>query len=137
MTNSIEVPVVCAIIEKDGMILVAQRGINQSNAGLWEFPGGKVHSGETAEQALKREIREELAVEIKIIKQLESVSYRYPWIFIRLIPFICSISQGEPVALEHAHVSFFNRRGCSEILWSPADILVMEDYWESVGKDLD
>lgn len=137
MTNSIETPVVCAIIEKDGMILAAQRGVNQSNAGLWEFPGGKVHSGETAEQALKREICEELAVEISIVKQLQPVSYRYPWIFIRLIPFICSISQGEPVALEHSQVSIFTRRDCGKILWSPADIKVMENYWESVPKDLD
>ena len=82
MINEEEIPVVCAIIEEKGMILAAQRGINQSNAGLWEFPGGKVHSGETAEQALKREIREELTVEINIVKQLEAVSYRYPWIFI-------------------------------------------------------
>ncbi|NLL12178.1 MAG: (deoxy)nucleoside triphosphate pyrophosphohydrolase [Fibrobacter sp.] len=137
MTNSTEIPVVCAIIEKDGMILAAKRGVNQSNAGLWEFPGGKVHSGETSEQALRREIREELAVEINIVKQLEPVSYRYPWIFIRLIPFICSISQGEPEALEHAQVGFFNRKDCSKILWSPADIKVMEQYWESVRKDLD
>jgi len=128
--NSTETPVVCAIIEKDDMILAAQRGVNQSNAGLWEFPGGKVHSGETAEQALIREIREELAVEINIVKQLQPVSYRYPWIFIRLIPFICNISKGEPVALEHAQVSFFTRRDCDKILWSPADIKVMENYWE-------
>ncbi len=130
MINEEEIPVVCAIIEEKGMILAAQRGINQSNAGLWEFPGGKVHSGETAEQALKREIREELTVEINIVKQLEAVSYRYPWIFIKLIPFVCSINQGEPVAIEHAQVSFFNRNDCGKILWSPADIKVMEEYWE-------
>jgi len=135
VTNFTEIPVVCAIIEKDGMILAAQRGIDQSNAGLWEFPGGKVHSGETAEQALKREIREELAVEINITKQLEPVSYRYPWIFIRLIPFVCSISQGEPVALEHAQLRFFNRSDCGKILWSPADIKVMEEYWEAAHQN--
>jgi 8-oxo-dGTP diphosphatase len=130
VTNSTEIPVVCAIIERNGMILAAQRGINQSNAGLWEFPGGKVHSGETAEQALKREIREELVVEINTVRQLKPVSYRYPWIFIRLIPFVCKIIQGEPVALEHAQVSFFSRDDCYKVLWSAADIKVMEEYWE-------
>lgn len=129
MTNSIEVPVVCAIIEKENLILVAQRGINQTNAGLWEFPGGKVHVGETAEQALKREILEELSVDIDIKEQLETVSFQYPWIFIKLIPFICSIRNGDPVALEHAQVCFFNREECGNILWSPADIKVMEQYW--------
>jgi len=127
-----QIPVVCAIIEDSHKILAAQRNVNQSNAGLWEFPGGKVHPGETPSQALIREICEELNIHISDHRPLEPVSFQYPWISIKLIPFICRITAGEPVSLEHAQIGYFSREECKNLSWAPADILVLEQYW---GKE--
>lgn len=129
MINDKEIPVVCAIIEKDNRILAAQRGEMQTNAGLWEFPGGKVDPGETPEQALKREITEELTVDIMIHRQLIPVSYRYPWISIKLIPFVCSINNGIVAATEHKSVVFVNKKESEDLVWAPADVIVLNQYF--------
>lgn len=128
MTNSSVIPVVCAIIERENKILAAQRGETQTNAGLWEFPGGKVNAGETPELALKREIHEELAIKITIHKKLNPVLYQYPWISIELIPFVCSIKEGEPDALEHVQIRFFTKKTCLDLNWAPADVNVLKEY---------
>lgn len=128
MTGKNVIPVVCAIIEQGDTVLAAKRGPDTSNAGLWEFPGGKVDGGELPADALKREIREELGIEIDCGQRLQSVFYSYPWINIELIPFICTIQSGEPVAYEHEALCYMNRAELHTILWAPADLLVIEKY---------
>lgn len=122
------VPVVCAIIEQDDKVLAAKRGSNTTNAGLWEFPGGKVESGELPADALTREIREELGIIIDCGQRLQSIFYSYPWVNIELIPFICTILSGEPVAHEHEAFCFLPLTQVHTLEWAPADLPVIEEY---------
>jgi 8-oxo-dGTP diphosphatase len=94
------IPVVCAIIEKNKTILAAKRNSTQTNAGLWEFPGGKVDTGETPSEALHRELLEELNATVRIIKELPPVYHIYPWISIQLIPFVCELISNDIINRE-------------------------------------
>lgn len=123
-----KIPVVCGIIEFSGRILAAKRNTLQTNAGLWEFPGGKVNDGELPSDALKREIIEELGISIYIQTQLASVDYEYPWIAIDLIPFVCAIREGTPFPHEHEEVRFVDLEEMNQLNWAPADLLVIDVY---------
>jgi len=122
------IPVVCALIKQGDTVLAAKRGSDTTNAGLWEFPGGKVEGGELPADALKREIREELGVEIDCGQRLQSVFYSYPWINIELIPFICTIQSGDLVAHEHDALRFISLKELHTLEWAPADLLVIDEY---------
>ena len=126
------IPVVCAIIEQNDKFLVAQRSQGQSNAGLWEFPGGKVHNGEDPKNALHREIDEELCIGIEIRESLESVKYDYSWISIELIPFICKLTSGVPVPVEHNQVRFIDAKEAKALRWASADILILDRYLDKI-----
>ncbi len=123
-----KIPVVCGIIEHNGRILAAKRNARQTNAGLWEFPGGKVNDGELPSDALKREMSEELGISIYVRNQLVSVDYKYPWIAINLIPFVCAIREGAPFPHEHEEVRFFALEELNQLNWAPADLLVIDIY---------
>ena len=122
------VVVVCAIIERGDRFLAALRGPLQSNTGLWEFPGGKVKVGETSRAALMRELREELGIEAAIVRSLSKVHHAYPWMVIELVPFICTIREGEPHSHEHAAVRWVTADEARTLSWSAADIPIMENY---------
>jgi 8-oxo-dGTP diphosphatase len=122
------VPVACGIIERNGMFLAAQRGAGQSNAGLWEFPGGKVRRDETPETALVRELQEELGIEVTITAKLISFPHAYPWITIDLIPFVCKIINGEPHPREHAEIRWLDISNTRHLVWAPADIPALREY---------
>ncbi|HMA66088.1 MAG: (deoxy)nucleoside triphosphate pyrophosphohydrolase [Fibrobacterota bacterium] len=128
MTEKKFIPVVCAIIEQGDKVLAAKRGSGTTNAGLWEFPGGKVDGGELPADALKREIREELGIEIDCGLRLQSIFYSYPWINIELIPFICTMQSGEPVAHEHEALCFLPSTQLHTLEWAPADLPVIDEY---------
>ncbi len=128
MIEKKDVPVVCAIIEQGDKVLAAKRGSETTNAGLWEFPGGKVDSGELPADALKREIREELGIEIDCGLRLQSVFYSYPWINIELIPFICTIKTGKPIAHEHDVLCYISSKELHTLTWAPADLPVIDEY---------
>jgi 8-oxo-dGTP diphosphatase len=120
--------VVCAIIEKDGKFLIAQRPVGKSMASLWEFPGGKVHKNETGECALLRELQEELGITAKIIQQLTPVLHKYPDFSLRLIPYRCLLHEGEPRAMEHADLRWITPGEICLYAFPEADLPILEEY---------
>jgi len=118
------IEVVCAVIVgKTGDVLVCRRDFNRHLGGKWEFPGGKVHQGESGSDALLREIREELGIGIEVGEQLKSV---VEWtdgdVSIRLIGFRCEIAEGEPVALEHEEIRWCEFSELRGLDWAEADV---------------
>jgi 8-oxo-dGTP diphosphatase len=100
------VPVVCALIERQGQVLLARRPAHKHPALKWEFPGGKVDPGETAEAALVREIREELGCDIAIVGALPRLAHAYGPAAVEMIPFVCRLSPDspEPHPAEHVEI---------------------------------
>ena len=118
-----QINVVGAIIVKNGKILCAQRGYDKSLPELWEFPGGKIEIGESTSQALKREIREELLLELaNDIEEFMFTSYEYDFGIVNLTTFICHIQNGEPTLTEHIEIKWLNKIELDQIDWAPADI---------------
>lgn len=114
--------VVGAIIRDGDMFLVGQRAAGKSQGGLWEFMGGKIEPGETPEQALARECREELALEIENERIIDSVIHDYPEKTIRLTLIACTPKAGSaPVALEHQQIRWVTRAEMSDLPFCPAD----------------
>lgn len=119
------IEVVAAIIHKDNCYLATQRGYGDFE-GMWEFPGGKIEEGESREEALKREIKEELDVEVKIEKLLCTVDYDYPNFHLTMHCYHCSIGDGEIRLLEHQSAKWLTKDELNEVEWLPADIAVLE-----------
>ncbi len=94
----------------------------------WEFPGGKIETGETEEESIVREIGEELNIEISIIRKLESVTHAYPSFTIQLIPFICGLKNGEINLTEHQAFNWLNPNDLLSLNLADADIPVVEQY---------
>ena len=122
------IDVTCAIILKENKILVTQRSEKMSLPLKWEFPGGKIEKNETEENCLLREIREELNLEIKILKRLESQCFNYETVSIRLIPFIAKFVHGEIVLTEHKSYQWLNKEELKSLDWASADIPVLEEF---------
>jgi 8-oxo-dGTP diphosphatase len=102
-------------------------------ADKWEFPGGKVEPGESPEAALIRELREELDIDVEILRPLTPVIWDYGRGPIRLIPFICRIMNGEPEALDHAEVRWVAPGSLHELDWAEADGPILEE-WLGAGR---
>jgi 8-oxo-dGTP diphosphatase len=95
----------------------------------WEFPGGKVEEGEPHEECLKREIREELGLEIRIIKDLPSNIHQYSNdLVVKLIPFVCTIAGGSLTLTEHKQAIWMKKEQLHSLDWAEADIPVMEEF---------
>ena len=116
----------CAVILDGDRVLATQRSEHMPHPLKWEFPGGKLLAGETPESCIIREIREELGVEITVIQLLPSVRHRYSDLDIKLIPFVCTIRQGEIDLSEHRSYSWVSRSRLAQIDWLEADIEVVE-----------
>jgi len=95
------IEVVCALIIDRNMVLIVQHGKGSKHPGKWEFPGGKIHEGESSGEALIREIREELGTALKILFPLQPVDFMYPGKQVHLIPFICQLADNQLVLYEH------------------------------------
>lgn len=119
--------VVCAVIVKDKKILVTQRSATMSLPLRWEFPGGKMEDGETEEACIKREILEELNIEINIIRKLTPVAYDYENIQINLIPFLVEYRQGDIVLLEHNKFLLATTEDLLQLDWAPADLPILNE----------
>ena len=92
----------------------------------WEFPGGKIEYGESKEEALKREIQEELGCAIEVFGHVEDTTYEYEKVIVRLETFMATIVSGTPVATEHAQIKWVSRKELSTLNWAPADIPAIE-----------
>lgn len=92
----------------------------------WEFPGGKIEKGETKEEALKREIQEELGCMIEVFDQVDDTTYEYEKVIVRLETFITKILSGTPIATEHAQIKWVPRKELLTLTWAPADIPAIE-----------
>ncbi len=121
--------VTCAIIEHNNKVLVTQRSEKMALPLNWEFPGGKIEKGETAEDCLIREILEELNINIKITKQLNSNTHQYSEDkVIKLIPFICELTGGEIKLTEHANFLWLSKSELIKLDWAEADIPILNEY---------
>ena len=116
------IDVVGAIIKDGDRYLVGQRPANKAQGGMWEFMGGKIEPGETPEQALARECREELALEIENEQIIDSVIHEYPEKTIRLTLIACSPKSGSvSKALEHQQIRWVTRAEMDSLEFAPAD----------------
>jgi 8-oxo-dGTP diphosphatase len=102
---SIPIPVVCAVIERDGLVLLAQRPPHKLLPLKWEFAGGKVEPGEAPAAAIVREIREELGCDIVITRALPGFTHDYKTVVIEMIPFVCALTPVSPEPHPHEHVA--------------------------------
>ncbi|GAA1869822.1 (deoxy)nucleoside triphosphate pyrophosphohydrolase [Myceligenerans crystallogenes] len=127
-----QVAVVGAVIVRDGLILCAQRGPQGTLAGLWEFPGGKIEPGETARQALEREIREELRCTVEVGDEVVTVAHEYDFAVVDLTTLWCTLIDGAPQLTEHADVRWLPSSELDSLEWAPADIptvkQIMNDF---------
>lgn len=123
------IDVSCAIIEKDGLILAAQRGETMNMPLKWEFPGGKVEPHESAATCLQREILEELGVEIRILTALPPSEWSYPAFTITLYPFVCRLNGGMLRLTEHRAVCWLSPENLPSLDWAEADVPVLQDYF--------
>lgn len=114
------VKVVSAIIINNKQILATQRGYGEFKDG-WEFPGGKLELGETPQEALEREIKEELDTEIEVGDYLQTVEYDYPSFHLSMYCFFCTIKSGELVLKEHEAAKWLTVENLDSVDWLPAD----------------
>ena len=114
------IEVVAAIIIRDGKIFATQRGYGEWK-GWWEFPGGKIEPGECPQEALVREIREELDAEIEVGELLETVEWDYPDFHLKMHCFICSLVSESVHLNEHEAATWLTRETLRSVKWLPAD----------------
>lgn len=114
------IEVVAAIIRSEDRIFATQRGYGDFQGG-WEFPGGKMEVGETPQQALIREIKEELDTEIEVGELVETVKYDYPNFHLTMHCFFCTIKSGELVLKEHEAAQWLTKDKLDDVNWLPAD----------------
>ena len=126
-----KIKVVAAIIKKEKQIFATQRGYGDYKD-WWEFPGGKIEQGETPEEALVREIKEELDTTITVDHFLMTVEYDYPDFHLSMDCFFCSIESGNLTLLEHEAAKWLPVNNLRQVNWLPADMEIIEQ----IEKDL-
>ena len=123
------IKVVAAVIKRNNKIFVTQRGYGEFKDG-WEFPGGKVEKGETKEEALIREIKEELDTVIKVDSYLDTIEYDYPDFHLSMDCFICSVVEGNLVLKEHEDSKWIKKEEIDTLNWLPADLIILDKVKE-------
>jgi mutator mutT protein len=119
--------VVAAIIKNcEGKILITQRNLKKSQGGLWEFPGGKIEKGETREEAIIREIKEELTIEINVESYLGEKVFEYPEKSINLIALNCRVKSGNIYLTEHEEARWVEKAELNSFEFTPADIFIVK-----------
>ncbi|WP_010252849.1 (deoxy)nucleoside triphosphate pyrophosphohydrolase [Myroides injenensis] len=126
--------VCCAIIQHEDKVLVAQRNEKGLLPMKWEFPGGKVEQGETDEECIVREIKEELDMIVTIEKRLSTVVHHYDTFSLTLIPFVCNSKTANYTRQEHNQVVWSTVKQLSDYDWAEADIPVYEEFLLDVNQ---
>ena len=124
MENITEVS--AGVITDGGRILICRRAAGKSNGGCWEFPGGKLENGESAEEAVVREIREELSARVSVTEKLCNVVYDYPSFRLDMDCFLCELREGELRLLEAEEARWLGKNELFSVNWLPADILAVQ-----------
>lgn len=124
MVSNKKIDVVGAVIfdENTNKYLVTMRDKERYQGGLWEFPGGKIEAGETEEEALIREIKEELNCTIKVGKLIADYTHSYPELTVRLITYLCTIEEGVPQLSEHESMNWVTKEEMMELIFAEADV---------------
>lgn len=128
------IEVVAAVILQGDEIFATQRGYGEFKDG-WEFPGGKIENGETPEQALKREIEEELDIEIEVGRKIHVVEYDYPGFHLTMHCFLCGIVSGTLVLKEHEAARWLTADTLGSVEWLPADLELIPMIKEILTKN--
>ena len=130
-----QIDVVGGIIIENDQVLCLQRGPGLSLEYLWEFPGGKVKDGETQQDALARELQEELSIEVTVQEEIfDTSSYVYSFGQVNLTTIICHLKTGEPQLSEHAAMKWLGFDQLKELDWAPADIPAVEKLMRMYGE---
>ena len=119
------IEVVAAIIIKDGEVFATQRGYGDFK-GWWEFPGGKIEPGECPQDALKREIKEELDAEIEVGALLETVEWDYPAFHLTMHCYICTLTSESMHLNEHEASAWLTKETLDSVKWLPADLVLLD-----------
>ena len=125
-----QIEVVAAIIVKGHKVFATQRGYGEWKD-FWEFPGGKIDAGETPEEALCREIKEELDTEIAVGELFTTIDYDYPTFHITMHCYLCTIENGSLTLLEHEAAKWLSLDQLDSVTWLPADLLVIAELQKS------
>ena len=128
------VRVVAAIIIENDKVFATQRGYGEFKDG-WEFPGGKIEPGETPEEAIVREIKEELDTEVEVIELLDTVEYDYPNFHLSMGCFICKIKSGDLVLKEHEAAKWLTKDTLGSVEWLPADMGLVREIGKYLKED--
>ena len=133
------VRVVAAVIKAENengqpIIFATQRGYGDLKGG-WEFPGGKIEEGETPQEALKREIMEELDTEISVGDLIDTIEYDYPTFHLSMDCFWCQIVKGDLVLKEHEAAKWLSKDELDSVEWLPADVTLIDQIRNNIFKD--
>ena len=128
------IEVVAAIMINNGRVLCVQRGVGKFEyiSGKWEFPGGKVEPGEAFEDAIAREIREELVTDIADCEHFLTVEHQYPDFFLTMHSFLCNVSSGDVTLTEHVDLKWAKPADLDALDWAAADIPIVQKLMESI-----
>ncbi len=126
--------VVAAIIIKDNKIFATQRGYGEFKDG-WEFPGGKVEQGEAPENAIVREIKEELDTVIEVKEYFDTVEYDYPNFHLSMKCYICTVVSGKFELLEHEAAKWLDKDSLDSVAWLPADLGLVDKLKGYLSKN--
>ena len=125
------IKVVAAVIKNGNKIYATQRGYGEFKGG-WEFPGGKIEQGETSQEALVREIEEELETKIKVNDLIDTIEYDYPTFHLSMDCFWCEIIKGNLVLLEAEAAKWLTKEELYSVDWLPADLLLIPKIEENL-----
>lgn len=125
--------VVGAVLVRDGLVLAAQRSENMSLPRMWEFPGGKIEEGETPQQALERELLEELHINAEIGGLVEITEHEYDFGIVTLTTFYCTLHGDEPELTEHSAIRWMAPWELMNLEWAPADIPALQNIMDNLS----